>query len=103
LLEQNNKGGQEVYGNYILTLIATVITAIATSSLAILGVKQLKEISHQMTIQGEREKKWATIKACERYDSDPAINHYTKFIWEKSKQWHRLHNIEEARHEILGL
>jgi hypothetical protein len=86
----------------ILTLVATAVTAIATSGLAILGVKQLKQISHQMTIQGEREKKWATIKACERYDSDPAINHYTKLIWDKSKNGTDYTNIEEARHEVLG-
>ena len=55
-----------------------------------------------MIIQGEREKKWATIKACERYDSDTAVNRYTKVIWEKSKSGTDYTNIEEARHEILG-
>lgn len=86
----------------ILGLIFTAITAIATSVLAIMGIIQLKKISENMITQGEREKKWATIKACERYDSDPALNRYTKVIWEKSKNGIDYTNIEEARHEILG-
>ena len=86
----------------ILEFIAAAVAAIATSVLAILGIRQLKQISEHMRVQGEREKKWATIKACERYDSDPALNHYTKVIWEKSKSGTDYTNIEEVRHEIFG-
>jgi hypothetical protein len=40
--------------------------------------------NEQLKIQGEREKKWHTVAACEHYSSDPILHDVTKSIWKKS-------------------
>jgi hypothetical protein len=87
----------------VIQLIAGVVTALATVWLAVLGIWQLAQISEHMRVQGEREKKWATIKACERYDSEPSINQYARKIWEESKSGTDYVNVDNILHDIIGL
>lgn len=86
----------------ILQLVAAIVTALATAALAVFGILQLRQIAINMRVQGEREKKWATIKACERYDSDPAINHYVRAIWAKSQEGTDYTKHDENLHDVIG-
>lgn len=86
----------------ILQVTVGVVIAVATATLAIFGVYQLRQIAHALSLQGEREKKWATIKACERYDSDPAINQYAKAILSNSNGGIDYTHAEKILQDVIG-
>lgn len=85
-----------------IQLLASVATALATVGIAIVGINQLKQIAEHMRVQGEREKKWATIKACERYDSEPSIAQYARNIWDASKSGTDYTVVDNILHDIIG-
>jgi hypothetical protein len=71
-----------------ITPAAAVATALATSGLAAITWSQLGELrkqlqaqAEQLKIQGEREKQWRTIEACERYTYDPVLRDAKLAIW----------------------
>lgn len=72
-----------------ITPTASAVTALATMGLA--GIawyqfealrEQLKSSAEQLGVQGDREKQWRTIDACERYVYDPVFREAKRAIWE---------------------
>ena len=99
----------------IVTVIASSVSALAAVALMLIALKQLPYLGKQMKaqakqlegqaeelkIQGEREQKWETVKACERYTSDTVICKATEFIWGKSKHGTDYTEINGADHDLI--
>jgi hypothetical protein len=49
------------------------MTAFAAVAAAAIAYWQLGEIAKQQRVQGDREKQWQTIAACQRYFNDPVL------------------------------
>lgn len=64
--------------------IGTAVSALTSIALLYVAAKQLPLIARQIEIQGERERKWATVNACNRYVSDPILHEITSRIWKAS-------------------
>jgi hypothetical protein len=56
-----------------VSAIAEAITAVAALAAAAVAYWQLGEIASQTKIQGDRERQWQTIAACQRYLTDPVL------------------------------
>jgi hypothetical protein len=67
-----------------IAAIAGSVSAITAIGLLIVAAWQLPLISKQIRIQGERERKWATVRACDRYSSDPLLHEVAKRVWDVS-------------------
>lgn len=50
-----------------ITAISTVVLAVGTFGLALVGIGQIRVLA-------EQQRKWTTLQACDRYDSDPVLN-----------------------------
>jgi len=92
----------------IIVTASAMVTAFATAGLALFGIKQLKTLKNQvkiqadqLKIQGEREKKWHTVAACERYSSDPILHDVTKSIWKKSNNGSDYTGYTDLDHDII--
>lgn len=57
-----------------ITAIGTVVLAIVTLALAMVGISQIRVVARQ-------QRKWTTLQACDRYDSDPIINAAHDVLW----------------------
>lgn len=66
--------------------IATAVSALTSIALLYVAAKQLPLIARQIEIQGERERKWATVNACNRYVSDPILHEIASRIWKASDE-----------------
>jgi hypothetical protein len=69
----------------VVAITSIALVVIAASQLPLL-VSQLKAQGNQMRIEYERERKWATVKACDRYSDDPIIFAVARRIWDVSQQ-----------------
>jgi hypothetical protein len=87
----------------LVSAVAAFVTASMTVVIAIVGLRQLRKITEQTRIAGENQKKWASIAACERYDSDPVIEEATKFIWQNRNGPNDYSNISEYKREVIVL
>ena len=83
--------------------LAQWITAISTVAIAIAAVWQLPLIRKQIRAQREEQKKWATVAACERYDTDPTLHAITQRIWTASSQGRDYTNLDLLRHDVISL
>jgi hypothetical protein len=67
------------------SLIAEWVTGIGTWALVAVAYWQLSEIAKQARIQGDREKQWNTIAACQRWTNDQILVEAKRRIWAARK------------------
>lgn len=79
------------------------MTAMMTVIIAVVGLRQLKKITEQTKAANDQKKKWASIAACERYDSDPILDEATKVIWNKRQSPTDYSNVKEYEREVIIL
>ena len=65
----------------VIVVIAAMVTAIASVAIAGAAWKQLPLIAKRLKIDGERQKQWATVTACQRYVTDPILREAKREIW----------------------
>ena len=76
---------------------SSAITAISTFGLLLFAAYQIRAIRWS-------EKKWATIRACNVYDTDPVLNEATAEIFALSKgSNYSYENLQPAMHSVLTL
>jgi len=68
-----------------ITAAAGIATALATIALVIVAQRELSQIPEQIRIQDERQRKWATVEACDAYVTDPVIYQASKNLWVASQ------------------
>lgn len=56
----------------------------ATFFLVLIGWKQLKKLDRDLECRRKDEKKWATVRACERLDTDSTFDGFNQRIFDKS-------------------
>jgi hypothetical protein len=66
-------------------LIILVLYTGATFFLAFIGWKQLKKIEDATNARSKNEMKWATIRACERLDTDSTFDGFNQRIFSQSR------------------
>jgi hypothetical protein len=69
----------------VVAITSIVLVVIAASQVPLL-IRQLKAHGNQMTIEDDRERKWATVRACDRFTNDPIIFEVSRRIWDASLQ-----------------
>ena len=79
------------------------LLVVATSALAIIAYMQLSRIAENMRVDGEREKKWATLQACDRYNFDSTIHSVTRRIWDKSEGGTSYSDKDAIKHDVISL
>ncbi|MFC1789275.1 hypothetical protein ACFLZE_05120 [Thermodesulfobacteriota bacterium] len=67
-----------------IIVISSIVSASSTLALAGIGLWKLSQLTSHLKIQGEREKKWKTVAACDLYLTDPILFNNSKRIWERS-------------------
>ncbi|MCA8932829.1 MAG: hypothetical protein KDA49_10210 [Rhodospirillaceae bacterium] len=87
----------------LIAAAAAVVSAAMASILAIVGVRQLQAIAAQITAAGDQQKKLASLRACERYDTDPIIEQATKSIWDKRLGPNDYSNARAYQRDIINL
>ena len=88
----------------LVAAIAESVSAVATIALVIIAARQLREIARQIRIQGERERKWATVRACDRYSSDPLLYEVSRRVWEASVNGTDYSNTDRVdKHDVIVL
>lgn len=82
----------------LIVAVAAAGSALGAVIAAFIALAQLRNMAHQVTLQRqelqlqadamgesrEREKKWETVRACQRYTNDENITRATKEIWDAS-------------------
>jgi hypothetical protein len=63
------------------SFIAEMLTAMGALAAAGIAYWQLKQIVNETKIQGDRERQWQTIAACQRYITDPVLLEAKRKIW----------------------
>jgi hypothetical protein len=99
----------------MIAVVAASLSGLGAVAAALIALFQLKKMADQLSLQGEaietqsaalvlrgqREKKWETVKACQRYTSDPNICRATKEIWRVSNNGTDYTSIDDPPHSLF--
>jgi hypothetical protein len=86
--------------------VTTALTAAATVGAVLVASWQLRKLNQQLRVQGRRERKWATLQACLRWDTDPLLNEYSHHVWVKAnagKDYGKLDDLDDKRKATVVL
>lgn len=84
-----------------LNAIFLGLTTFATISIAFIAYFQLNQISKQIEIQGDRERKWNTINTCEKFDTDPSISSHSEAIFTASNNGKDYTSLESVERNVI--
>lgn len=89
---------------------ASIASALATVAIAVFGVRQLRLIAQQNVtlteqnqLHGNRERKWQTLQACNRFDQDPILEASTARIWMQSKGGLDYSDMKPVQRDVINL